>query len=72
MSELEGFLDFGHKIKERLVIVLDEKIGRGEPINEADEFFLKELFRQYCVNDNLERYCRPDFNPEDISEQELF
>lgn len=72
MCEVSDFLSFGHKLKERLIVVLDKKIGEREAINEADVFLLKELHRIYRTNDNLERYCKPDFNAEDVSEQELF
>jgi hypothetical protein len=72
MCDTANFLLFCHKVKERLIITLDEKIGRGEPLNDADEYFLKEMFRQYKLNDNLELYCKPDFCEEDVTEQELF
>ena len=72
MCDCDNFLQFCHKVKERLIIVLDEKIGRSEPLNDADEYFLKEMHRQYKLNDNLEIYCKPDFNEEDVTEHELF
>lgn len=72
MCDVSRFLGFCHKVKERLIITLDEKIGRGEQLNEEDEYFLREMFRQYMTNDYLEKYCAPDFNVEQVTEQYLF
>jgi len=71
-SDFADYLSFIHKIKERLIIILDYKLKEKQELNQSEELFLKSMHRIWRTDDYLEKYCRPDHIPEDVSDQELF
>jgi len=74
MSETDflDFLNYLQKFKEKLIIILDYKFKEKQELNQSEELFLKAMHQIWRENDLLEKYCKADYNPEEVSDQELF
>jgi len=59
-------------MKEKLVIILDYKLKEKKELNQTEELYLKSMDRIWRTDDYLEKYCRPDYMPEEVTDQELF
>jgi len=71
-SDVADFVSYLHKMKEKLIIILDHKCKDKQELNQSEELFLKSMHRIWRTDDYLEKYCRPDYMPEEVTDQELF
>ena len=72
MCMTKEFLTLFHKMKERCVIIGDEKIGRNIPLNDEDELFFFKLYEIFQNDDYFERWMNPDGFEPTTEEQLLF